>query len=58
MRLTLSISRILLIAALASFAGAVRVPNADTPSFYFVASSASTGPNLLVSDIPERVKQL
>ncbi|KAF8326952.1 hypothetical protein F5887DRAFT_230113 [Amanita rubescens] len=47
MRLTLSIPRILSIAVLASFAGAVRVPNADTPSFYFVASSAATGPNLL-----------
>jgi hypothetical protein len=38
---------------LASFAGAVRVPNADTPSFYFVASSKATGPNLLVSRILE-----
>jgi len=51
MRLTLSISEILSIAALASFAGAVRVPGADTPSFYFVASSNTTGPNLLVSHI-------
>ncbi|KAF8345117.1 hypothetical protein F5887DRAFT_1197951 [Amanita rubescens] len=47
MRLTLSISRVLSIAALASFAGAVVVPGASTPSFYLVATSNATGPNLL-----------
>ncbi|KAF8345105.1 hypothetical protein F5887DRAFT_229733 [Amanita rubescens] len=47
MRLTLPISRLISIVASASFAGAVTVPGASTPSFYLVASSNTTGPNLL-----------
>ncbi|KAF8326939.1 hypothetical protein F5887DRAFT_1164314 [Amanita rubescens] len=44
MRLALSISRVLSIVALASFAGAVTVPGADTPSFYLpLRTSGGTG---------------
>ena len=48
------IYRVLSMAALASFAGAVTVPGADTPLFYLVASSSDQGANLLVSHILER----
>ena len=54
MRLTLSLSRVLSIAALASFAGAKFVPGADTPLFYLVSSSHDQDANLLVSHILER----